>query len=297
MKLANVLIVYTKSSTKEQKSTLDIVKNTLKKYKIDCKLANRDRVKKVDFQNKDLIIAVGGDGTFLRTAHFINNQLLFGVNSDIKNKEGFFMKSDKNNFEKKLIGVMKNRIKIKRLPRLEAYINNTKIDTLALNEFFIGAQKSYHAAKYIIEVDGKPTKTKGFRGTSKIKDFAVQKIQKFSRTKNAKRFLVKERHKSSGILITTPAGSHAWAKSCCNSPLPLNSKNYQFVVREPYEGNVFKNYKLKYCVLRKNQKISIISEMLDGIVIADSVSKEYGFKNGSKATIGLSNNGLNVLWE
>ena len=262
MKLTNVLIVYTEPSTKEQKSTLDTVKSTLKKYEINCKLANRDRLRKGEFQNKDLVIAIGGDGTFLRAAHFIGNQLLFGVNSDIKNKEGFFMKSDKSNFEKKLKSIIKNRVKVRKLLRLEACINNKKIDVFALNEFFIGAQKSYHAAKYIIEVDGK-----------------------------------RERHKSSGILIATPAGSNAWAKSCCNSPLPLNSKNYQFVVREPYEGNVFKNYKLKYCVLRKNKKISIISEMLDGIVIADSVSKEYGFKNGSKATIGLSNNGLNVLWE
>jgi len=165
------------------------------------------------------------------------------------------------------------------LPRLEAYINNKKIETFALNEFFIGAIKSYHAAKYVIEIDGKPTKTFGFRGT-----------------KNAKRFLVKERQKSSGILITTPAGSYAWAKSCRNKTLPLKSKNYQFVVREPYEGNVFKNYKLKYLVLNKNQKINIVSEMLDGILIADSVSKEYKFKNGSKATIKLSDKYLNAVW-
>ena len=41
-------------------------------------------------------------------------------------------------------------------------------------------------------INVKPTKINDFRGTSKIKDFAVQKIQKFSRTKNAKHFLVNE---------------------------------------------------------------------------------------------------------
>ena len=140
-------------------------------------------------------------------------------------------------------------------------MNSKKIEIFALNEFFVGAIKSYHAAKYVIEIDGK-----------------------------------KERQKSSGILVTTPTGSYAWAKSCCSKTLPLNSKNYQFVVREPYEGNIFKNYKLKYGVLNKNQKIRIASEMLDGIMIADSVSKEYKFKNGSKATIKLSDKYLNAVW-
>ena len=260
-KLTDILIVYTIPRTKEQKSSLEIVIKTLKKHNINFSIANRDKLKKKQFKNKDLVIAVGGDGTFLRVAQFVDKQLLFGVNSDVKNKEGFLMKANKNNFEGKFKKIMKGKIKIKKLPRLEASINDKKIETLALNEFFIGARKAYHAAKYIIQIDRK-----------------------------------KEKQKSSGILVTTPTGSYAWAKSCCNKFLPLNSKNYQFIVREPYEGKVFKNYKLKYGVLNKNQKINIISEMLDGILIADSVSKEYKFRNGSKATIKLSVKYLYATW-
>ena len=261
MKLKNILTVYTPPTTKEQKSTLNMVIKILKKYKINFSIANRDKLNKKQLKNKDMVIAVGGDGTFLRAAQFVDKQLIFGVNADIKNKEGFFMKSDKNDFEKKLKKIIKNQFNVRKLPRLEACINNKKIETFALNEFFIGARKSYHAAKYVIDIDGK-----------------------------------KERQKSSGVLATTPTGSYAWAKSCCNKTLPLNSKNYQFVVREPYEGKVFKNYKLKYVVLNKNEKINIVSEMLDGILIADSVSREYSFKNGSKATIKLSDKHLNALW-
>ena len=44
------------------------------------------------------------------------------------------------------------------------------------------------------------------------------------------------------------------------------------------------------------KKIKITSEMLDGILIADSVGKEYKLKNGSKATIGLSKNDVNAIW-
>ena len=229
---------------------------------MNFKLANRDRLNKSQFKNIGLVIAVGGDGTFLRAAHFIGKQILFGVNADVSGKEGFFMKSDKSDFGKKLKDMLKGKFKIKRLPRLAAYINSKKVKTYALNEFFIGAKKSYHAAKYLIEVNGR-----------------------------------RERQKSSGVIVSTPTGSYAWAKSCCNKTLPLDSKNFQFVVREPYEGKVFKNYKLKYGVLNKGLKISITSEMLDGIVIADSVGKEHSLKNGSKAVISLSKNYLNAIWK
>lgn len=262
MNLKNILVVYTTPRTKEQKSSLGIVGKVLRKYRIAYKLADRGKLSKRLFKNKDLIIVVGGDGTFLRAAQFLDKQILFGVNADPKNKEGFFMKSDKTDFEIKLKKIIKNEARIKELPRLEAYINNKKIEVLALNEFFIGPRKSYHSAKYVLHINGRW-----------------------------------ERQKSSGVLVTTPSGSYAWAKSYCKRTMPLNSDGYQFVVREPYEGRIFKEYKLKHGLLGKNQKIRIASEMLDGILVADSVSKEYSLKNGRKATIRLSNKHLNAIWQ
>ena len=261
MKLEKVLVVYTHPAYGIYKSTLDKVKKTLKKYRIDYNLADRDKLKYGQFQDRDLIIAVGGDGTFLRAAQFVSNQLMLGANADVSSKEGFFMSSDKNNFELIFKKILNSRMNIKKFPRLEAFINHKKIETLALNELFIGPKKAYHAAKYILEFGGK-----------------------------------KERQKSSGVLVTTPAGSYAWAKACGIKAMRLDSKNFQFVVREPYEGKVFRNYKLKNRILKPSQKIKILSEMLDGIIVADSVGIEHSFKNGSKAAVKLSKNSLNVVW-
>lgn len=260
MKLNDVLIVYTHPAIGESKKTLNSVKKTLKKYKINFNLADRDKLKRSQFEKRGLIIAVGGDGTFLRAAQFVDREIIFGVNSDIKNKEGFFTEADKRNFEEKLGKILNHRVEIKKLPRLEAYINGKKIGALALNEFYIGPRKGYHGAKYIIQINGK-----------------------------------KERHKSSGILVTTPAGSYAWAKAAYRNIMPLDSKNFQFVAREPYEGKVFRNYRLKHGILKKGGKIKIISKMLDGVIVADSVGKEYSFRNDSKATVKLSRKGLNLL--
>ena len=56
MQPSNILIVYTIPRNKEQKSTLAIVKITLNKYKISFALANRDKLRKKQFKDKDLII-------------------------------------------------------------------------------------------------------------------------------------------------------------------------------------------------------------------------------------------------
>lgn len=261
MKLEKVLVVYTHPAYGAYKSTLYEVKKILKKHRIFYNLANRNKLKREQFQDKDLIIAVGGDGTFLRAAQFVDRQLMLGVNADVASKEGFFMSSDKNNFDAILNKIIGNDITIKKFPRLEACINSHKIGTLALNEFYIGPKKGYHAAKYIICIDSK-----------------------------------KERQKSSGVLVTTPAGSYAWAKACNIKSMDLDSRNFQFIVREPYEWNVFKNYKLKRGILKPNEKIKIFSEMLDGIIVADSVGREHSFKNRGKATVKLSKKWLNVVW-
>src|SRR3989344_1537756 len=260
MKLNNALIVYTHPATGESKNTLDKVKNILKKNGIRFNLADRDKLRRQQFETRDLIIAVGGDGTFLRAAQFVKNEIIFGVNADVLNKEGFFTEASRTSFEEKLGKIINDKSEIKRLPRLEAFINGKKIGTLALNEFYIGPKKGYHGAKYTVQIGSK-----------------------------------KERHKSSGILVTTPAGSYAWAKAAYRSIMPLDSKNFQFVVREPYEGKVFRRYKIKHGILRKNDRIRIISEMLDGVIVADSVGKEYGFRNYSIATITLSKKSLNLL--
>lgn len=267
MKLKNVLVVYTNPSasehTEEQEATLSKVKNILKRYNFDFRLVDRDHLSKEKFDEIEIVIAVGGDGTFLRASQFVGKQLIFGVNADIRNKEGFYMQTDKSNFEAKFRRIIKNNFKIRQLPRLEANVDGKKIETIALNEFFIGPRKSYHAAKYVISINGK-----------------------------------KERQKSSGVLVATAAGSYAWAKACHNRPLPLNSGKFQFVVREPYEGKVFKDYKLKYGILGKNQKVTVVSHMLDGIVVADSVGKEFNVKYGHKAVVKLADKSKNlrVIW-
>ena len=138
MKIKNILVVYTKPKNVMEKQTLQVVETTLKKYNINYTISKRERLNEKLFQNKELVIAVGGDGTFLRASHFIFDKTpILGVNSDPKCKEGFFMVATRKDFNRKFSKIANNEFKIKKLNRLEAYLNNKKIPELALNEFYI----------------------------------------------------------------------------------------------------------------------------------------------------------------
>ena len=55
MKISNILVVYTQPLCKEEKYALGVVKNTLKKYKVNYAFSKREKLNKKLFQNKDLI--------------------------------------------------------------------------------------------------------------------------------------------------------------------------------------------------------------------------------------------------
>ncbi len=264
MKLNNALVVYAHPTSKEQELTLSTVKTALKKHKIKFIISSRDSLKPKLFKNMDLAIAIGGDGTFLRAAHFIFGKMpVFGVNSDPKFKEGFFMSASRKDFEKKFKKILSGQFKIRNLGRLEAFISGKKVPELALNEFYISSEKEYRTARYCLSVNGR-----------------------------------KEKQKSSGIIISTAAGSHAWMKSAGGKTLPIDSSKFEYLVREPYCGRVSAKCALVSGILDKSDKLEIEFEFGKGILIADSLSREHKFRAGRKIIVKASENPLrSVLFD
>ena len=249
--MLNILVVYNKND-----KAIDIVKDSLRKKNIKFECIERSSLKKTVFKSKNLIIAVGGDGTFLRTSHFIKDELLFGVNSNPDRKEGFFMSSCKNDFDKKFELFLKKKFYVEKLARLKSRINK-KEACLALNEIFIGNKASYKTSSYKIFFNNKT-----------------------------------EEQKSSGILVGTSSGSNAWLKSAGIKPFS-SSKKFYFIVREPYIGKLTKPL-LTQGFIGHNKVLKIKSGMDKGIAAVDS-NKEYKFKKGSVIEISISQNPLNVV--
>lgn len=261
MKVRKILLVYTKPTNRIQEDTLNLVKKILEKHKIRHTVSIRERLHKKLFKKKDLILAVGGDGTFLIASHYIFDKTpMLGINSDPECKEGFFMPATKKDFELKFKKILGNSFKIRELHRLEAYIGNRMIHDLALNEFYIAAAVPYHTARYYLTARGK-----------------------------------RERQKSSGVLVSTAAGSYAWVKSAGGKELPLYSDDFEYIIREPYCGKTAAKCRLFNDILKKDEKIVIEFELGNGIIIADSTATEHRFKSGEKVTIKLSKKPLNII--
>ena len=101
--MEKILVVYSKPFNSEQETAIKVVEKSLKSKKANYILCDRKSLNSADFLDISMVIAIGGDGTFLRASHFIKDKtLIFGVNSDPSNKEGFYMGSSRYDFDRKL---------------------------------------------------------------------------------------------------------------------------------------------------------------------------------------------------
>jgi NAD+ kinase len=161
----------------EHVAAIRLVEECLERYAIPFVAYNRFEIKKPI--RADLVITVGGDGTFLEAAHSVHRQLMFGVNSTPGSSVGHFTAATAKSFEKKLLQVLSGKEKQKTLQRLQAHYGRLKIGPPALNEVLFTSQTAGAPSRYWI------------------------------RKNQGKRQGPLEEHKSSGIWIATPAGSTA----------------------------------------------------------------------------------------
>lgn len=254
MQMTHIAVIYAQPYSDAQHDALETVRDTLKKFDIKAKYFERTRAQKKHVLGKDLVLAVGGDGTFLRAALLIDDATpIFGINSDPKTKEGFYMKSLPEKFDVHLHKIMKDDFKVAKLTRLRASINGKEISCEALNEFFVGAEKGFMTSRYKLNVRNHT-----------------------------------ESQRSSGIIVATPTGSHAWFKATGGAPLDFEHTGFVYRVREPYEHDVYSNYKNKEGVLEAGEHISIASEMERAVLVADSIGKEHHLKYNDEVVIAQS---------
>ncbi|MBN2454797.1 NAD(+)/NADH kinase [Candidatus Woesearchaeota archaeon] len=255
MKVRKVLVAYYVHNYK----SLWVVESTLKRHGISYVAVKRGYLRKSHFKNKDLVITVGGDGTFLRTAHLAGGIPMLCVSSDTHLNEGFFARASKDDFSRKFSMLLKGKYIVRELQTLQATINGKIKLPPAINEIFVGSKRPHHTSRYIIRLG-----------------------------KN------KEYQKSSGVIVATPAGSTAWSRSAGGEKLPLYSKNYYYVVREPYFGRLTKP-KLTKGILKPSQALFIKSDIYDGIAVVDSQPKEYKLLEGDVIEIKKSKNPIKTI--
>ena len=233
----NILLVISKKNTPTHLQTIEKIKEILPQHQqIPITQLNKEHL-----QNKDLIITVGGDGTLIKTSHFLDKTPILGINSEPQKSEGALTVLHNKQLEK-IKEILKGNYKIIQRTRIKTLLNNRQLEN-AINEVYIGSFSQFHASRYTIKFNDK-----------------------------------QEEQKSSGILIATPTGSNAWYKSA--GGIPFSDKKLKFLVREPYKGKLFQP-KILEGEIKNNQLTIISEMHHRAVIAIDSATVhnlKYGDK-------------------
>jgi len=213
----------------------------------------KNKISKKHTENKDIIISIGGDGTFLSASHYAENIPILSVNSDKTRSEGALTTIDLSELNSKILDIINNKIKIKEYTREKIIIHKKNKCTEtenALNETFFGNINPHHTTNYEI----------------------------IYKNKN-------ENQRSSGIVISTGTGSTAWYQTAGGYPFNREKKQLKFKIRELYKRKLHKPT-IKKGKINLNEKLIIISKMNHAIVAIDSI-RTYKLSKNNKVEISI----------
>lgn len=249
-------------------SSLGSIHKSLSK-KIKYKEIDRSFLANFIFTEKDLVVVIGQDGLVANTAKYVNNIPIIGVNPDPSQYDGVLLPFNTSNFEKAIENVLNNRYHFKEVTMAEAKLSDGQ-RLLAFNDFYVGPS-SHVSARYQITFQN-----------------------------------ISERHSSSGIIISTGAGSTGWMSSVFNmaksvarsfghaemtgsQQMPWDTKELMFVVREPFQSKT-SQVQLTAGLIKAGQELQLESYMPgSGVIFSDGLETDFlQFNSGAIATIGIA---------
>ncbi|MBW2993105.1 NAD(+)/NADH kinase [Candidatus Woesearchaeota archaeon] len=241
----NTNVQQMKKEHEEQKRTLDTVIGVIEKNNINYDSIYRAHLR--DITDQDLVVVVGGDGTFLEVGHYIRNKIpIIGVNSDIENSAGHHCMSDRFRFEEDIRKIKQGTLEPRELKRLELLLNEEPIKEYALNDILVAHKNPAATSRYEIRVNEK-------------QEFQL----------------------SSGIIICSSSGSSAWMKSAGGQPMKLASDKIQYLVRDP----IYNKISNPTLVNGFSDEIKIKSKMRQGKLYIDGQHLRYDFTLGDELKI------------
>ncbi len=221
------------------------------------------------FGPKDLVITLGQDGLVVNTAKYLNGQFLVAVNPDPARFDGILLPFRVPDLADILPKIQEDKFSYKNITMGKMSLNDGQV-LYAFNDFFVGA-KSHISSRYTLHFNQKS-----------------------------------ERHSSSGIIISTPAGSTGWLSSVFNmtngvskyqgsnvnwnqSKLNWDDQKMIFVVREPFKSN-WSGSDLVTGEILPNLEIVIESLMPEqGVIFSDGMETDFiDFNSGATARIGIA---------
>jgi hypothetical protein len=239
------------------------------------KIIERSFLPSFIFNDKQIIITVGQDGLVANTAKYVKEIPIVAVNPDTERFDGVLLPFTANNFLAAIEKVMNNTYTSRPSSFAEALLNDGQ-RLLAFNDLFIGIS-SHVSARYKITYNNKT-----------------------------------EEQSSSGIIVSTQAGSTGWLSSVFNMSFGIrqfvekggSAKKYVkvkdnqllFAVREPFASKKTQTG-ITAGILSGQTRLIIESFMPNnGLIFSDGIESDFlKFNAGAIATIGISKEKANLV--
>ncbi len=239
------------------------------------KIVDRSFLPSYIFNEKQIVVTVGQDGIVANTAKYVNQIPIVAINPDKDRYDGLLLPFSPDNFMTAIEKVINNNYKSRLTSFAEAKLNDGQ-RLLAFNDLFIGAS-SHISARYKIRFNKKT-----------------------------------EEQSSSGIIVSTQAGSTGWLSSIFNMSFGIHKfiekdnikKRYAklkdnqllFVVREPFAS---KKTQVETTAGILSGQIKLIIESFmptNGVIFSDGIESDYlKFNSGAIATIGIAKEKANLV--
>lgn len=237
--------------------TLEEVQAALDALGIRFTLRTRDRVGEVS--EVDLVITVGGDGTLLSVSHSVGDIPMLGVNSAPGDSVGFLCGTGMGEVRPHLEAVLAGRVAGITLSRMAVRVDGVVQNARILNDALFTHPHPANTSRYLLTLD---------RHT--------------------------EEQRSSGIWISTATGSTAAIRSAGGRPLPLRSRQLQYVVREPYLAPDDR-YSLLRGTFRQGQCFEIANKMREARIYLDGPRLGLTVEIGQRVRFERSDETLTLL--
>ncbi len=245
-----------KRSHEENRQALLAVCQVLETASIPYDCIYRGELKPIS--GYDLVLSVGGDGTLLEVSRYAGNTPVLGANSDPVRSTAFFCAADRSTIGPCLEALLNDTLALTSLARLQLAINDRVLPFYALNDVLISHVNPAAMTAYDLAIGGEC-----------------------------------ERQKSSGIWLSTAAGSTAGIRAAGGHVLPLHSRKRQYLVREPYAGNG-QPYHLLRGLIPPDIPIEVTSRMRRGRVFIDGPHLRYALGLGDHLSITLAPTSLKL---
>lgn len=245
---------------------------------IKTQVISRKLVPQFTFGENDLVIVVGQDGLVVNTAKYLDQQPIIGVNPDPKKIEGVLLPFTTQKLSDKLADTLRGHSLIQEVTMAKAIMSDGQ-ELVAFNDLFVGP-KTHTSARYHIEHDGHG-----------------------------------EDQSSSGIIISTGAGSTGWMKSIFSGAagiiealggtvkLPKEGSRFAwdadflvYAVREPWPSKSSQS-NMVFGVIKPDQPLILNSYMAEnGVIFSDGIENDYvKFNAGHTTTINVSDNKARLI--